>query len=82
MFLANEIQEKKILGRAHVLEDAIAIFWSASGIELNVRAGELWARIDSNFSTHEVWIAIFVDGAQTARLMFAKGGMKFAFSEI
>lgn len=73
IFLANEIQEKKILGRAKILEDSIAIFWSASGIELNVRAGELWAGIDSDFSTHEVWIAIFIDGAQTARLMLGKG---------
>lgn len=73
IFLVNEIQEKKILGRAKVLEDSIAIFWSASGIELNVRASELWARIDSDFSTHEVWIAIFIDGAQTARLMLGKG---------
>ena len=55
------------------MKNSIAIFWSASGIELNVRASELWARIDSDFSTHEVWIAIFVDGVQTARLMLNKG---------
>lgn len=73
IFPANKIQNKKILGRAGTLKNSIAIFWSASGIELNVRASELWARIDSDFSTHEVWIAIFVDGVQTARLMLNKG---------
>lgn len=75
-FCVNKIQNKKILGRASVLKNGIAFFWTASGIELNVKAKELWAEFESDYSTHEVWIAIFINGVQSARLMLNKGQNK------
>ena len=63
----------KIMGRAAFGGDGIDFFWTASGFELNAKAGELWAQIESDYERLEVWISVWVDGVQFSRLMLNKG---------
>ena len=61
------------MGRAAASRRGIDFFWSASGFEANVKASELWARLYSDYSVFEIWISVWVNGVQTARLMLNKG---------
>lgn len=70
---ANKSGKIKVMGRAALSDDGIDFFWSASGFELNARAGELWAQIQSDYDKFEVWISVWLNGVQTARLMLNKG---------
>lgn len=84
-FLANELTEGsedrggaqnariKIMGRAAQSEDGVDFFWSASGFKVNANGSELWARIASDYDKFEVWISVWLNGVQTARLMLNKG---------
>ncbi len=85
-FLANELAKAfwakqkdgqnaliKIMGRAAQSEAGVDFFWTASGFEVNANGSELWAQIESDYETFEVWISVYVDGFQTARLMLNKG---------
>ena len=77
-FLARELAADKngkikIMGRAAFSDDGIDFFWSASGFELNANGSELWAQIQSDYDKFEVWISVWLNGVQTARLMLNKG---------
>ncbi|MBQ7618538.1 MAG: hypothetical protein IJS51_00200, partial [Treponema sp.] len=63
----------KIMGRAAYSGDGVDFFWSASGFELNANGSELWAQIQSDYDKFEVWISVWLNGVQTARLMLNKG---------
>lgn len=63
----------KIMGRAAYSGDGVDFFWSASGFELNANGSELWAQIASDYDKFEVWISVWLNGVQTARLMLNKG---------
>lgn len=63
----------KIMGRTAQSDDGIDFFWSASGFELNAKGSELWAQIQSDYDKFEVWISVWLNGVQTARLMLNKG---------
>lgn len=73
-FLAKELAPRvKIMGRTAQSEDGVDFFWSASGFEANANGSELWARIESDYDKFEVWISVWLNGVQTARLMLNKG---------
>lgn len=77
-FLAGELSASggnkiKVMGRAAHSEQGVDFFWTASGFEVNADASELWAQIESDYETFEVWISVWLDGVQTARLMLNKG---------
>lgn len=83
IFKIEEIKNKNILGRTVLIQSGkkenqkgLHLFWTLSGIELNVRASELWAEFAADFSTHEPWISVWIDGAETSRLMLNKGKNK------
>ena len=63
----------KIMGRAANGAEGIDFFWSASGFEVNSNGSELWAQIASDYDKFEVWISVWLNGVQTARLMLNKG---------
>ncbi|MCR4743454.1 MAG: SGNH/GDSL hydrolase family protein [Treponema sp.] len=73
----NQIKDKKIIGRniasAGQSEKEMAIFWGGSGIELCIKASEVWAKFSANYQTSEPWLAVFVNGAQISRFMITKG---------
>ena len=73
-FLAKELASRvKIMGRTAQSEDGVDFFWSASGFEANANGSELWAQIQSDYDKFEVWISVWLNGVQTARLMLNKG---------
>lgn len=78
-FLAKELAASpensriKIMGRTAQSEDGVDFFWSASGFEANANGSELWARIESDYDKFEVWISVWLNGVQTARLILNKG---------
>ena len=61
------------MGRAANGAEGIDFFWSASGFEVNSNGSELWAQIASDYDKFEVWISVWLNGVQTARLMLNKG---------
>ena len=75
-FLAKDLAKDariKIMGRAAQSEDGIDFFWTASGFEANANGSELWAQINSDYDKFEVWISVWLNGIQSARLMLNKG---------
>lgn len=70
---ADKSDKIKIMGRTAQSEDGVDFFWSASGFEANANGSELWARIESDYDKFEVWISVWLNGVQTARLMLNKG---------
>ena len=76
-YTLDDIPHFKILGRN--VADAgrngkpLALFWTASGIECRVRAGELWMDMESLYDIYEPWISVRVNGTQIARFMITEG---------
>lgn len=72
-----EIPHKRIRGRnvKGAGQDAkpLALFWAGSGLEFRVKSNEVWALIESDFSSHESWICVFVNGRPVSRFMPQKG---------
>ncbi|MCM1105029.1 MAG: SGNH/GDSL hydrolase family protein [Clostridium sp.] len=70
-----EVGEDKIRvwGRYSGKRDPLALFWTGSGIELNVQASELWVKLETDYDCHEQWMSVLINGAQVSRQMLPKG---------
>ncbi len=69
----KEIPYLRILGRSNGSLEPVTLFWTASGIELNVKATEIWVKIRSDYDVFEPWVDVIVDGVLSQRLMVNKG---------
>ena len=69
----NEIQDIHVFGRTDGSLCPLTLFWSGSGIELNLRASELWIELEADYEQYEPWISVLVDGALVSRQMVQKG---------
>ncbi len=71
----NEIDQSclKIWGRTNGNLEPLTVFWTGGGIELNVRASELWLEIETDYDTYELWGSVLVNGAHVSRQMLSKG---------
>ena len=69
----SEINEIHIYGRTGSIKQPLPLFWSASGIEMNVQASEMWLEVESDYETMEPWIAVLLDSAMISRQMVQKG---------
>lgn len=71
-----QIPNKNILGRnvkdAMTSKNPLALFWSASGIEICTNAGELWVQVSSDYSVNEIYLAVQISGYTIARFMAPK----------
>lgn len=71
-----QIPNKNILGRnvkdAMTSKNPLALFWSASGIEICTNAGELWIQVSSDYSVNEIYLAVQISGYTIARFMAPK----------
>ena len=76
-YLMNQIKNLRVLGRnvpGGICSDgAVRLFWAASAIEISVKAREVWAEISSGYDYHEIWLAVEVNGFQTARFIAPEG---------
>ena len=68
----DKIPYKRIYGRTSSKE-RLALFWAASGIEIRVKASEVWALIESDYDTYETWLSIKVNGFRLARQSLVRG---------
>lgn len=76
LFPINQIENKHIFGRTSTTENGIAFFWGASGIELNVKAKELWMDASVDFEEQEPWLVVFINNALISRFPLTKGKNK------
>lgn len=60
-------------GRTNGKTEPLTLFWTASGLELNVRASELWVEIHADWSIHEPWYSFVINGEFMSRRMAEKG---------
>lgn len=60
-------------GRTTKERNPLTLFWTASGLELNVRASELWVEIHADWTLHEPWYSIMINGTFFSRRMADKG---------
>lgn len=66
----------RILGRTTDERNPLTLFWTGSGLEFGIRAGELWVEFLSDYSLYEPWISIQINGAFISRQMLVKGKNK------
>lgn len=63
----------RVWGRYSGKLDPLALFWTGSGIELNVQASELWVQVETDYDCHEQWMSVLINGAHVSRQMLPKG---------
>ena len=78
----KEIPYLRILGRTNGSLEPVTLFWTASGIELNVKATEIWVKIRSDYDVFEPWVDVIVDGVLSQRLMVNKGEQEICLFRI
>lgn len=75
-YLFDEIEHIKLLGR-HAGKSAsnhcYPLFYTGSGVELNVKGSELYIEFESHFSAYENYICIYVNNALIQRRMIDNG---------
>lgn len=57
----------KIWGRTTGRLDPLPVFWTGGGVELNVKASELWLQVETGFDLFEVWAAVLLNGDIVSR---------------
>ncbi len=63
----------RVWGRYSGRREPLALFWTGSGIELNVRASELWVELEVDYDCHEQWLSVLINGAHVSRQMLVRG---------
>lgn len=69
----SEINDKKIHGRTTKELEPLTLFWSASGLEVNTDATELWVKVRADYQFFEPWIDILIDDSFSQRRMLSPG---------
>lgn len=72
----RKIPYLRVLGRTNGSLEPVTLFWTASGIEMNIKATEAWVTVHSDYELFEPWADVIVDGALSQRLMVNKGEQK------
>ena len=67
-----ELPNVRALGR-HTGRDPLTLYWTASGIELLFNGTELWVDFACDYSDHEPWVSVELDGAWYARFAPSPG---------
>lgn len=60
-------------GRWNGETEPLTLFWTASGLEINVRAAELWVELHAEWSLHEPWYSFEINGEFFSRRMAKQG---------
>ena len=60
-------------GRTNDSLTPLTLFWTAAGLELNVRGSELWVEFTADWDIHEPWYSFMVNGEFFSRRMAQKG---------
>ena len=72
----KDVKTFRLLGRniknGICKDGAVRLYWAASGLEVNVKAREVWAEISCNYDVHEIWLAVEINGSQITRFIAPK----------
>ena len=69
----GEIEHIKIHGRTVMNESSLPLFWSHSGIEVNVTGSELWVEVEIGCDKFEPWMVAELNGSILSRQMLLPG---------
>lgn len=69
----SEITHLHVHGRTTLNRSPLTLFWTGSGIELNIAASELWIEVEVNYESYEPWISVLVNEAAVSRQMLTAG---------
>lgn len=69
----KDIKNIHYYGRIGTKKYPYPMFGTASGIELQVKAKELWIEFESDYEKYEPWVSILIDEAKVSRQMILKG---------
>ena len=72
-YKVSEIADLVVHGRTTSDRQPIRLFWSASSLEMNLKAGELWVEFETDYDLYAQWISVVLNGAHIARFMLPKG---------
>lgn len=68
----SEIKNIKVHGRTSK-KSPYTLFWTASMIEMNVKASELWVELYSDYEELEQWITVLINDSFVSRQMLLRG---------
>lgn len=72
-YALNEIPHYKVHGRTVPGVCPLPLFFSGSAVELNVSGSELWADLEINWHTLDMWVTVEINGALISRQMLMPG---------
>ncbi len=61
-------------------ENGLFLFWAGSGLEMKLKTSELWAEIESEYTSYEVWLCVWINGRKISRFMAPKGKSKLCLT--
>lgn len=73
LYKIDNIENIKLYGRNGLSSSSMALFWTASGFEVNVKASQLWMDVEIDYDLYEQWISVEIDGDLVSRQMLIKG---------
>lgn len=68
-----DIENVKVHGRTTGSLSPLTLFWTASAIELSVKASELWIEVEADYDIYEPWISIVINSVPVSRQMVTEG---------
>ncbi|MDF2540555.1 MAG: family lipase [Herbinix sp.] len=69
----SELEHVKVHGRTTGCLSPLTLFWTGSGIELNVKGSEIWIEVEVDYDTYEPWISILINEVPVSRQMLTSG---------
>lgn len=69
----DECGHVRVYGRTNGDRNPLVLYWTASGIEMCVKASEVWVEVESTYNLYEPWVSVTVNGAFISRQMLPKG---------
>ena len=67
-----ELENLRILGRAGD-KRPLHLYWTGSGLEMDLRGSELWIEVEADYEDLEPWVSLVVNGNLVMRQMLARG---------
>jgi hypothetical protein len=69
----DECDQVRVYGRTNGDRNPLVLYWTASGIEMRVKASEVWVEVESTYNLYEPWVSVTMNDAFISRQMLPKG---------
>ena len=70
------------LGRTAEADGAVCVFWTASGIELTLKASTLSVEMEALYGGLAIWIDVMIDDELSQRIRLERGVSKILSMEL